>query len=140
LRALLARNYVNPKIVNNPRWQDGIASSLHTGISALPENARGALILLTDQPGVSTRSLQRLVDAWLRHPSRAVAAGYGDSLGVPAILPRRLFRYLTDIRGDTGAKAVLRKPDSRTLLVDMPEAAFDIDTTEDRLRFAHRST
>jgi molybdenum cofactor cytidylyltransferase len=140
LRALLARNYVNPKIVHNPRWQDGIASSLHAGISALPENARGALILLTDQPGVSSRSLQRLVDTWLRQPSRAVAAGYGDSLGVPAILPRRLFRDLTGIQGDAGAKTVLRKTDSRTVLVDMPEALFDIDTTEDRLRLAHRST
>jgi len=138
LRALLARNYSSLKIVNNERWRDGIASSLLTGLGALPQNARGALILLTDQPGVSAASLQRLATAWRRQPSRAVAAGYSGDLGVPAILPRRLFRDMSRLEGDVGARAVLRDPGSKTLVVDMQEAAFDVDTHDDRLRLEQR--
>jgi molybdenum cofactor cytidylyltransferase len=138
LRALLARNYGSLRIVNNPHWQDGIASSLLAGVNAVPRDARGVLILLTDQPGISGRSLQRLVDAWRRQPSRAIAAGYGGDLGVPAILPRRLLRDLGELKHDVGAKAVLRDAGSKTLVVEMPEAAFDVDTNEDRLRLTER--
>ena len=134
LRALLARNYANLSIVNNTNWQDGIASSLVAGINAIPAEARGVLVHLTDQPGVGSDSLQRLVDAWQRQPGRAVAAGYGGGLGVPAILPRRVWRRLRELDGDVGAKAVLRSADSNTTVLNMPEAAFDVDTSEDRRR------
>ena len=134
LRALLARNYRNLSIVKNTNWQDGIASSLVAGVNTVPPDARGVLVLLTDQPGVRADSLQRLVEAWQRQPSRAVAAGYDGELGVPAILPRRVWRQVRELEGDVGAKAVLSNADSSTMVLAMPEAAFDVDTSEDRQR------
>lgn len=136
LRSLLARNYSDLQIVNNAHWRSGIASSLRAGVSRVPPQARGVLVLLTDQPGVSAASLGRLTATWRRQPSRAAAASYVGGPGVPAILPRRLFRGLRGLQGDVGAKAILGEPSSNTLLIDMPEAAFDIDTNEDRLRLA----
>ena len=135
LRALLARNYGKLSIVRNTSWQDGIASSLVAGMNSVPSEARGVLILLTDQPHVGTDSLRRLVEAWQRRPYRAVAAGYEGGLGVPAILPRRIWRQLRDLEGDVGAKAVLSNTGSNTMVLNMPEAAFDVDTTEDRRRY-----
>lgn len=134
LRALLARNYANLPIVNNTSWQDGIASSLLAGIDTVPPAATGVLVLLSDQPGVGAGSLQRLVAAWQRQPSRAVAAGYESGFGVPAILPRRVWRQLRELTGDVGAKAVLGNAGSNTMVLNMPEAAFDVDTHEDRRR------
>ncbi len=134
LRALLARNYASLRIVNNTSWQDGIASSLLAGIDTVPPAATGVLVLLSDQPGVGAGSLQRLVAAWQRQPSRAVAAGYESGFGVPAILPRRVWRQLRELRGDVGAKAVLGNAGSNTMVLNMPEAAFDVDTREDRRR------
>lgn len=86
--------------------------------------------MLTDQPGVSACSLGRLASAWRRQPARAVAAGYGGGSGVPAILPRRLLRGVNELDGDVGAKALLSKA-SGTVVVDMPEAGVDVDTSED---------
>lgn len=140
LRTLLSRNYGGMRIVNNAHWQDGIASSLRAGVGAVPRQASGVLIVLTDQPGVNASSLGRLTAAWRRHPSRAVAAGYGNGPGVPAILPRRLLRGLRELQGDMGAKAVLSEGGSNTLLVDMPEAAFDVDTSEDLSRLTYGSS
>ncbi len=131
LRSLLARNCSGMRIVNNTHWQDGIASSLRAGVDALPRQARGVLIVLTDQPYVNAFSLGRLTAAWRRHPSRAVAARYPNGPGVPAILPRRLLHSLRELQGDMGAKTILDQAGSNTLLVDMPEAAFDVDTSED---------
>jgi molybdenum cofactor cytidylyltransferase len=137
LRALLARNYRNLSIVKNTNWQNGIASSLVAGVKFVPPETRGVLVLLTDQPGVGADSLQHLVEAWQRQPSRAVAAGYDGGLGVPAILPRRVWRQVRELEGDVGAKAVLSDAGSNTVVLSMPEAAFDVDTSEDRRRLQH---
>ncbi len=134
LRALLARSCRNLSIVNNSNWQDGIASSLIVGVNAVPAAARSVLVLLTDQPGVGAGSLRRLVEVWQRQPSRAVAAGYEGGLGVPAILPRRAWRQVRELQGDVGAKAVLGDAGSNTMVLTMPEAALDVDTSEDRRR------
>ncbi len=138
LRALLARNYSNLTIINNTSWRDGIASSLRAAINTVPPEATGVLVLLSDQPGLGSDSLQRLVAAWQRQPRRAVAAGYGGGLGVPAILPRRVWRQLRELTGDVGAKAVLGNAGSNTMVVNIPEAAFDVDTNEDRRRLERR--
>ena len=137
LRALLARNCRSLSIVKNTNWQDGIASSLVAAVNIVPPKARGVLVLLTDQPRVGADSLQRLVAAWQRQPSRAVAAGYDGGLGVPAILPRRVWRQVRELEGDVGAKTVLSDAGSNTRVLSMPEAAFDVDTSEDRRRVEH---
>ena len=134
LRALLARNYAGIPVVKNAGWQDGIAGSLIAGVGAVPRDARGVLVLLSDQPDLRATSLQRLVDVWQRRPGQPVAAGYAGDFGVPVILPRRLWPQLRSLQGDAGAKAVLRSAGSRMRIVTMPEAAFDVDTSEDRRR------
>jgi len=134
LRALVARNFQSSLVVKNADWESGISTSLITGISAIPATAKGALILLTDQPNVTTRNLRGLVDSWRRQPHRAIAAGYAGGFGVPAILPLRLRPAIRKLTGDMGAKAVLALPTSKTVIVDIPQAAFDIDTTDDHQR------
>ncbi len=138
LRALLARNFNDLSIVYNSRWEDGISTSLLAGVRAAPPQAKGVLVVLTDQPWVGAGSLQRLADAWQRQPGRAIAAGYAGEIGVPAILPRRLWHRLDDLEGDVGAKSLLRNADSKTRVVNLPEAAYDVDTTTDRRGFERR--
>ena len=53
--------------------------------------------------------------------------------GAPAIFPRTSFRELAELRGDTGARALLRRNADRVVRVAMPSAAVDIDTPEDLL-------
>ena len=42
-------------IVINQDWREGLASSIRAGIARLPLTCAGALLLLADQPGVSSR-------------------------------------------------------------------------------------
>lgn len=117
--------------VTNTRWRDGMAGSLRHGLEALPPNARAALLLLTDQPLVTANDLERLVRAWARRPQRAAAAAYGGRLGIPAVLPRRLWRDAKRVSGDVGARDVLRRPGARITRVSLPAAGIDIDTQDD---------
>lgn len=118
-------NGVQARPVENPGWKEGIASSVRAGVKALPSDCPGALILLCDQPMISTRSLKFLVAHWQEASNRIVACRYGGTVGVPAIFPRRWFHALLKLRGDAGAKSVIRS--SSPVLIDLPEAEFDID-------------
>jgi CTP:molybdopterin cytidylyltransferase MocA len=130
LRLTLRRLRCGARVVVNSQWRDGMATSLRAGLSAAPRTSRAALVLLVDQPRVDASAVRRLVAAWRRRPGAPAAARYGGRTGAPAVLPRREWRRLYSLRGDQGARALLR--DSRAVtLVDMPGAALDIDTPGD---------
>jgi molybdenum cofactor cytidylyltransferase len=63
-----------------------------------------------------------------------MAARYDSRLGVPAIFPRADFPALAGLRGDRGARDILRRRRDRVIGVDLANAGIDIDTPEDLLR------
>ena len=134
MRSLIRRHHPGTHSVDNSRWAEGMAGSLQAGLSVLPSRATAALLLLSDQPAVGEASLRRLIRAWRRRPGKPVAAAYGQVVGVPAILPRALWREARELRGDTGARELLRAGQTVAAEVDMPEAAWDIDTPDDLRR------
>jgi molybdenum cofactor cytidylyltransferase len=133
LRLLLRRHSPAVRIAANPRWMTGLASSLRAGLAAAPRDAAAALVLLVDQPDVDAESLRRLINAWWKRPGAPAAARYAERAGVPAVLPRRVWRTIRALDEDAGARAFLRNASELTL-VDMPEAELDIDTVRDLAR------
>lgn len=125
-------------VIDNPDWQEGIASSIRAGIQALPASAEAALILLCDQPLVQDGHIRALLNAWRAEPSRIVASLYQGGAGVPALFPSNYFQALLALTGDQGAKALLKKYDAECLTIEQPEAEFDIDSGEDFERLTKR--
>ena len=116
-------------IIDNPDWEEGMASSIRAGIAHLPKDASGALVLTIDQPLIGPSQLNRLVEAWEADQTRIVASEYNNVVGVPAVFPRTLFPELKKLQGDRGAKELLMA--RKTLPVCVPEAGFDVDTWSD---------
>jgi CTP:molybdopterin cytidylyltransferase MocA len=135
MRLVLRRARCGARVVANSHWREGMATSLQAGLDAVPSSATAALVLLVDQPRVGAAALTRLVNAWRRRRGVAAAARYGDRIGAPAVLPRRNWRGLKQLRGDQGARALLRAA-PRLTLVDIPEAGLDVDTPADVLVLA----
>jgi molybdenum cofactor cytidylyltransferase len=129
LRSLVRREMPGALIVHNANWAGGLASSLNAGLDALPARTAAILVTLVDQPDVGRDALIRLLTAWRRRPGRAAAALYAGHPGVPAVLPRSSWRAIRELRGDAGARALLRSGAVTT--VPMPEAELDIDTAND---------
>jgi molybdenum cofactor cytidylyltransferase len=123
-------------IVINQNWREGLSSSIRAGIARLPPACAGALLMLADQPAVSVDDLKRLAGSWRKQPQYCAAALYAGTLGVPAIFPRTMFPQLLQLRGDSGARALLRRSPDRVVRVAMPSAAVDLDTPEDLLSLA----
>ena len=120
-------------VVINQDWREGLASSIRAGIARLPSTCAGALLLLADQAAVTADDLQRLAGTWRKQPQYIAAASYDGTTGVPAIFPRAMFRALAELRGDVGARTLLRRSADRVVRVSMPSAALDVDTPEDLL-------
>jgi CTP:molybdopterin cytidylyltransferase MocA len=115
--------------VRNLDWEEGMASSLRTAISAVPPDARGVLFLVCDQPAVDRPLLEALHAAHRQQPDLPIACVYGGTRGIPAVLPRRDFAALLELRGDRGAKALLQGPE--VLEVPFPGGELDLDRPED---------
>jgi molybdenum cofactor cytidylyltransferase len=121
-------------IVINRDWAEGMGSSVRTGIARVPAAADAALLMLADQPAVTAEDLRRLVGTWRRQPQCIVAAHYAGTAGVPAIFPREDFAALSALRGDAGARTLLKRGGDRVIRVPLQSAAIDIDTPEDLLK------
>ena len=120
-------------VVVNRHWREGLASSIRTGVLRLPATCSGVLLLLADQAAVTTDDLKRLAGTWRRRPQCIAAALYAGATGAPAIFPRSTFSELAALRGDMGARAILRRSADRVVRVPMPAAVLDLDTPEDLL-------
>jgi len=123
-------------IVINQDWREGLASSIRAGVARLPLTCAGAMLLLADQPAVTADDLKRLAGTWRKQTQYIAAALYAGDVGVPAIFPRSMFQELAQLRGDVGARALMRRNTDRVVRVPMPSAALDVDTPEDLLAIA----
>ncbi len=117
-------------IVPNAEAAEGMASSVRAGVARAQTAAVTAAVLMTcDQPLLRPGHLRQLC----AEPTRVVASGYGGRKGVPAFFPASAFAELLALRGDAGARDLLRDAE----VIPNEELVLDIDTEED-LREAKR--
>ena len=121
--------------ISNPEPGMGMSSSIRVGLSALSDNARGALIVLGDMPSVSSALIDRLIAAFEAKAGEAIVYPVSPEgrQGHPVLWPAALFPELKILTGDSGAKALFSKYASLIMPVPVSgNAAFlDIDTVED---------
>ena len=119
----------------NAHWETGMASSIRTGVESLAENDIDAVVLmLCDQPHVTSDVIGALVAAHGRHGKPVIASTYGGSFGVPALFSRALFADLAELAGSAGAKQVIARHASETHFVPFPAGEVDVDTPDDFAR------
>lgn len=123
--------FTTERVVLNSDHAEGMSTSIHAGIRALPENAEAAMIVLADQPHVQTATLARLIDEYVRTQAPAVIPAYRGARGNPVIVDRALFEELLALRGDIGGRAIFTKHPVMTLDVDDRGVIADIDMVDD---------
>ena len=126
------------EIVINKEWEVGISSSIKAGLARLIElrpDTDAVIIMLSDQPFVDEETIRSLLDTYRTTRKPIVASEYNDVLGVPALFDRVMFEELTKLEGDAGARVLIRQTATDHIATTpAPEAAFDIDTPQDRDR------
>ena len=126
VRAVLAGLPV--RFVHNRDYAEGLATSLRSGLAALPDNVDGALVLLGDMPLVGAATLQALVEEARRTPEAdAVVPVYRGTRGNPVLLNRSLFAAAARLEGDEGARRLLRDPSLRIAEREITDEAVSLD-------------
>jgi molybdenum cofactor cytidylyltransferase len=126
-------------IVENARYLQGMSTSLHAGIHALRtmSNTQGpevgsALVILGDQPLMTTTIIDTLIATWRKTEKRIVAPLYDGRRGNPVLFDASLFAELLQTTGDEGGRSVIERhnPDMATVEIGNAMASYDVDTWE----------
>ncbi|MGB6964572.1 MAG: molybdopterin-binding/glycosyltransferase family 2 protein, partial [Xanthobacteraceae bacterium] len=96
------------QFVHNPRFADGLGTSLKSGIAALQPNIDGAIVCLGDMPQVDAALIDRLIVALDPGKGALVALPTIDGQrGNPVVWSRRFFPDLMAVEGDVGARYLI---------------------------------
>jgi molybdenum cofactor cytidylyltransferase len=118
------------QVVENEQYASGCSSSIGAALGVLDDRAEGIILLLGDQPEVTTGAVARLREA--AGSSLLGVCRYDDGVGHPFWFRRHVF---DDLRGLHGDKGVWRLLESGRYPVREVEVAgdvpLDVDTWED---------
>lgn len=121
-------------VVVNTEWEEGMASSIRCGIKAFIElspSAEGLILMVCDQPFISSAVLNDLVAAHYNSGKPIVTSGYADIVGPPTLFHKSIFPELLQLKGDVGARSILDKHRDEVAVISFPQGQLDIDTEED---------
>jgi molybdenum cofactor cytidylyltransferase len=129
------------KVVVNPAYAQGMASSLRAGLSALDPQVSAALIVLADQPFVRPQTLNQLAQQHRCSKAQIVIPSYRGIRGNPVLLDRSVFSEVMALEGDTGCRAIFSSHTEHTLKVEVEDEGIllDIDNQEDYQRLREGS-
>ncbi len=121
------------RLVVNPEYETGMASSLRAGLGALGSDVDAALIVLGDQPFVCPATLDRMVEEYRRTGAQIVIPTHEGTRGNPVLLDRSLFGEAMALVGDIGCRAIFAKHPKEIVYVEVddPGVLLDIDNRED---------
>jgi molybdenum cofactor cytidylyltransferase len=124
----------NTNIVINQEWSEGMASSIRCGIEELLKIApsiAGIIIMVCDQPYVTAKLLTDLVEKHKDSSKQIIASRYNNNIGTPALFDKTIFALLLSLKGDSGAKKIMKSNPDWVETVNFPFGEIDIDTSLD---------
>ncbi len=113
----------------------GQSFSLKCGVlRAVEEGADAVLVLLADQPFITTAIINLLIDTYASQKETAsyIAAGNNGVPMPPLLLSGSCFPYLNQLKGDQGARRILRKDlvHNGKIIPQAPLCFYDVDTLD----------
>lgn len=126
------------RVVVNPRFAQGMSTSLEAGLAALGREVEAAAILLGDQPGVTPELSRRLVSLWRSSGATAVRPRFNGVPGHPVVVGRSAWARLCTATGDEGGRRVLEGIALQHIDIDSdPPADVDDWASYERVRSVH---
>lgn len=130
------KNYSDIEIVYNPDYSKGMLSSVQKGFQSMPGNAKGIIVLLGDQPSVSTAVINSLIDACKKKKKGIVLPTYEGDRGHPVLINIKYRTEVEKLSPDTGLRGLVYSHPEDILEVAVEDRGIlqDIDDMEDYRR------
>lgn len=134
--ALFTKEIDNEKarVIENKKWKEGMASSIRLGLNTLLSihpSVESVILMVCDQPFISTAVLNGLLAIHRQTGKPVVACNYGETIGTPALFYKSLFHELMQLKGDKGAKSIIRQYKEEMAMLQFPMGRIDIDSQTD---------
>ena len=127
------------KVVINPDYKQGMASSLRAGLLAIDPASEGFLVLLADQPGIGPDIINHIIREFREaDPKRGIVRPvYHGLRGHPVLIGGQYMQEARRLQGDVGARQILidHPEDVLEIHVDQDVVLKDIDTPEEYRRY-----
>lgn len=119
-------------LLYNPSWEQGMGTSIACGMAHLANmNYKGVFVVLSDQVFFKKELLHQLIRKQATTKAPLVISKYTEGMGPPAFFTASLFDELSQLEGDIGAKAVVKKYAKEFALIPFEKGHLDIDTKVD---------
>ncbi|MBN1369926.1 MAG: nucleotidyltransferase family protein [Dehalococcoidaceae bacterium] len=119
--------------VFNPRYRQGMSTSLRKGLEASGSRYSLIMVALADQPLISTRTYARLISRAAASPKGIALPVYKGQRGNPILFKRRYVSRLQGLKGDAGGRELLKlcPEDILEIEVEDPGVVTNINTSAD---------
>jgi molybdenum cofactor cytidylyltransferase len=119
--------------VHNPDWESGQSTTVLTALRALPGDIEAMVILLGDQPMVSSQAIRKLITFYLASDPKPMilAPAVDGKRANPVLFDHRVFPDLLNLQGDAGARQVFSIHPPQLLELNDPSLLFDVDSPVD---------
>lgn len=105
--------------VHNPDYAQGLSTSLRAGIIAVPSSCDGALVALSDMPGIQPEHIRQLMRAHDPDEGHVICVPtWNGERGNPVLWDRRFFDDFMSLGGDIGAKHLIAE--NADLVIEVP--------------------
>lgn len=128
------------EVVLNPRYPEGMLTSVQAGVAAAPADTEWFLVVLGDQPSLQPATVERLLMEAEGGEATILVPSYAGRRGHPLLIHASHRAEIGLLDGTVGLKALLLRHPETVGHVVMPEEGvlYDMDTPEDYQRELRR--
>ncbi len=123
-------------IVNNPDYESGMLSSVRRGLRALPEQCRAVLVALGDQPSITSKLVDRMLQSFCAAEKRILVPCYDGKRGHPIVFSELYRAEILTHYDDMGLRGLLHAHPGEVceLTVSTSAVLSDMDVPQDYQR------
>lgn len=116
------------RTVFNPRFREGMSTSLQRGLAAVAEDVDAIAVCLGDMPYVRSTHINRVVAAFDPAQGRGICVPTcGGQRGHPVVVGRGFFPRIHGVTGDVGARQLLSAHADAVCEIELADRAVLID-------------
>jgi molybdenum cofactor cytidylyltransferase len=123
-------------IVNNPDYKSGMLSSVRCGLKSLPEKCRFVMVVLGDQPSISTELIDQMLKSFAATEKDILVPLYQGKRGHPILFSVKYRDEIMMHYDDMGLRGLMHEHSEEVFELEVPTASVlcDMDYPEDYRR------
>jgi|SRR5690625_590375 len=124
------------KVLHNPDYEAGMATSLKCGIRQIKDQVDATFIFLADQPFVPVQVIESIIEHYQtgqQEGTLIIRPSYQHVVGHPVLFDAQLFPEFNHIEGDEGGKNIIQRYHHALQIIPFANPIWgkDIDTPTD---------